>query len=116
ISCEYRAGASNCPTTASDTNNRGKYTFNSGGSTTQPPDTRASAIQRFGSYAPGVLETWSYQANTNRLAEVARPAPSARTLFTHDGLGRRTSDRDEFAIQSRRDYTYLPNGRLATVS
>lgn len=36
--------------------------------------------------------------------------------FAHDAVGRRTSDEDNFDVASRRTYTYLPNGRLGTVS
>jgi YD repeat-containing protein len=99
-------------------NLRASYTFTSGASGTQPPDNRLTSAHRVGTTCvPGVTETSVYASGTNRLLEVQRPGTNVNTEFTYDALGRRTMDRDLFdPVQSRRDYTYAPNGRLATIS
>jgi YD repeat-containing protein len=116
ISCEYGVGESSCPVSATSSGLRAKYTFFAGASSTQPPDNRATSVHRLGAYAPGIVDSAVYAASTNRIASLTRPGTGVGTTFSHDALGRRTSDVDDFAPTSRRDYTYLPDGRLGTIS
>jgi RHS repeat-associated protein len=116
LTCETTTSATTCPSSTSSSL-KGSYGFTSG-LVGEPPDNRRLVAQRVGSqYSPGVTETYTFAAGSNRISTVQRPGTNGSTEFTYDALGRRTMDRDLFdAVNSRRDYTYLPNGRLGTIS
>jgi YD repeat-containing protein len=119
MTCEARGSTTQYPSSAdcvgSSSKLAGLYTFHDGAIATQPPDVRSTAHLKATGYTKTAADTYGYVNGSGKVTQVTR---SGSTLVvTHDAIGRRLHDYDSFdATRSRRDYTYLPNGQLASIS
>ncbi len=134
LTCEARGFDSTQPSSAdcvtSSTRLASLLTYHEGASAGAPPDVRASTyIQSQGlnltsacsttlsnrCYRSPSLETPTYSSGSGQVTGITRTGSSLVTGY--DSIGRRTFEYDSFdVIGSRRDYTYLPNGQLGTIS
>ena len=121
LTCEARGVGTTNPTSADcvETSPRlaALHAFNDGASASAPVDTRLSSFMRTenASYVSPAKEYPSYSAGSSRNQGVTRTGSSL--VLGYDGLGRRSFEYDSFdPSRSRRDYSYLPNGQLGTVS
>jgi hypothetical protein len=93
----------------------GQYTYHDGTATNAPPDVRASAFTKTTGYVSAGAETYTYSGGSGMISGINRSV--GHLTLGHDVIGRRIHDYDNFdATRSRRDYTYLPNGQLASIS
>jgi hypothetical protein len=123
MKCEARGGlsplmfasAADCNT--SSTRLAGLFTYGNGESASSPPDVRLTAFSRSqdASYVSPSLENSSYSSGSSQVQGIARTGSSL--VIGHDAFGRRSYEYDSFdSVRSRRDYTYLPNGQLGSIS
>lgn len=120
LTCEARGSGSTHPTSGdcvtSSARLRALVTFHDGASATQPPDTRNTSYLKANLYTNGLTDTSSYSSGSGRVVQITRAANN-HLVLGYDALGRRSYDYDDFdATRSRRDYAYLPNGQLASVT
>lgn len=105
----------------------GYYTYGTGQAATSPPDVRLTSFVRgdnpmggtcnSGSncYLSPSVETSTYTNGSGRVQGISRTG--SNLVIGYDALGRRSFEYDSFdATRSRRDYTYLPNGQLGTIT
>ena len=124
LTCEARGGGTIQPSSADcvTTSIRigGLFTYGNGQSATSPPDVRlTSYIKKAGtdgaSYTSPSTETYTYLSGSGQAQQINRTG--SNIVLGYDTLGRRSFDYDSSdATKSRRDYTYLPNGELGSVS
>jgi hypothetical protein len=89
------------------------FTYGNGELPTSPPDVRMTQFLRseFGTYVSPSSETATYSSGSSQVQQVGS------LVLGHDALGRRSYEYNNFdSTRSRRDYTYLPNGQLGTIS
>jgi hypothetical protein len=100
-------------------NLRAAYTYSNGESNVGP-DNRLTAEVHNAEYTSAQAEAYSYEANKNRLDSILLATGGPTLDIEHDDAGRRGADDDSSfrvgATDDRREYTYLPNGRLGTIS
>ncbi|MBA3405257.1 MAG: hypothetical protein H0U13_11350 [Gemmatimonadaceae bacterium] len=105
----------------------GLYSYGNGQGATSPSDARLTSFNRSDNdsgaacdsfnrcYVSPSTESVAYTSGSSQPQGVSRAASSL--VLGHDAHGRRTFDYDNFdSVRSRRDYTYLPNGQLGSVS
>jgi YD repeat-containing protein len=122
MTCEARGSSDGTLPTSTDCSSSssrlaGLFTYGNGEGATSPPDVRKTAFLKGdgGSYVSPSTETMTYSGGSGQLQTITRTG-SALTI-AYDALGRRSYEYDSFdTSRSRRDYTYLPNGQLGTVS
>jgi YD repeat-containing protein len=120
MTCEARGSSTTYPSASdcvgSSSRLAGLYTYHDGASATQPPDVRGTALLKATGYSKTAADTYSYAGGSGAITQVTRGA-SDNLVLGYDVLGRRTFDYDSFdSTRSRRDYTYLPNGQLGSIS
>jgi YD repeat-containing protein len=126
MTCEARGqtSTSTAPTAAhcvqSSALAAGLYTYGNGQSATSPPDVRLTSFIRAEgaastSYTSPAIETSQYSFGSSQVGSISRTGSTL--TMSHDGLGRRSFEYDSFdSVRSRRDYNYLPNGQLGSIS
>lgn len=129
LKCEARGDGA--PPTAADCASATPRTvalasFGNGESATSPQDVRRSVVLRsdtVGStcdpsdpcYVSPSAETYGYVSGSGQVQSISRLG--SVLSFHHDAVGRRSFEFDSAdPVRSRRDYTYLPNGHLASVT
>ena len=118
LTCEAKGDGTTAPTAAdcvpSSARRMGLFTYTSGLDPSSPPDNRLTANLNMTGYQK--VDTYAYANGSNEIAGISH-AGGGSIVLGHDDLGRRTFDYDSSnATLSRRNYTYLPNGQLATIS
>lgn len=121
LTCEARGSGVTQPSAAdcnaSSTRLAGLFTFHNGANSTPPPDVRNLAHLK----APGYStlaggDQSSYSGGSGKVVTFTRGAGNTMTLG-YDVVGRRSFEYDSIdPVRSRRDYTYLPNGQLGTIT
>jgi YD repeat-containing protein len=123
MTCEARGSGTTQPSSSdcvtSSTRLAGLYTYGNGESATSPPDVRlTSFIKGAGtsgaSYTSPSAETYTYLSGSGQSQQINRTG--GNLVLGYDALGRRSFDEVSSVGSSRRDYTYLPNGQLGSVS
>jgi YD repeat-containing protein len=121
LTCEARGSGVTQPSAAdcnaSSTRLAGLFTFHNGANSTQPPDVRNVAhIKRPGYNTLAGGDQSSYSGGSGKVVSFTRGAGNSMTLG-YDVVGRRSFEYDSIdPVRSRRDYTYLPNGQLGTIT
>jgi hypothetical protein len=122
MTCEAR-GTSSLPSSSdcvtSSQKLAGLYTYGNGQSASSPPDVRlTSFIKGAGttgaSYTSPSTETYTYSSGSGQTQQINRTGSNIE--IGYDALGRRSFDKDSADNTSRRDYAYLPNGQLRSVT
>ncbi|MDQ3341016.1 MAG: hypothetical protein M4D80_38145 [Myxococcota bacterium] len=132
MTCEARGGfGAQSPTSAdcstSSPRVAGLYTYGNAESASSPPDARLSSFIKSENTSGAACSTTNrcYLSPSNESSTYAggsgQPQGVTRTgsslVLTHDALGRRTSEYDNFDNpRSLREYAYLPNGQLGTIT
>ena len=131
LTCEVRGSSVQAPTasdcTTSSPRIAGLFTYGNAESASSPPDVRLSTFLKSENtsgaacsatnrcYASPSSESSTYAGGSAQLQGISRSSSSQ--VVTHDALGRRTSDYDSFDTpRSLREYSYLPNGQLGTIT
>lgn len=132
MTCEARGGfglgygsSSDCSTSSPRV--AGLYTYGNGEAASSPPDVRMSTFIKSENssqaacslsnacYLSPSQENSIYSGGSGQVQALNRTDSSL--VLGHDAMGRRSFEYDSFqAVNSRRDYSYLPNGQLGAVT
>jgi YD repeat-containing protein len=96
------------------------FTYGDGQGATSPPDARLTTfIKNAGTsgatYTSPSVETSAYSSGSAQVQSISRTGSDL--VIGHDTIGRRTFEYSTAdPTKSRRDYSYLPNGQIGTIS